>query len=717
MLIFKRVLVLMTMIALTTSMVMADEGMWMPHQMPSLNLAAKGLQMNPADLYKKDGTGLMSAVVHLGGGTGEFVSADGLILTNHHVAFSAIQRAADKDHDYIKDGFIAESLEKEIPAAGYIADVLLGYDDVTAQVQQVLKANMTATQRFKAIEQVSKALVKKEEQSGPDIRCEVSSMYSGNQYYLFKFKRLRDVRLVLAPPNALGNYGGEIDNWMWPRYTCDFTFLRAYVSKDNVGAAYSTDNVPYKPKSIVKISLAGLKEGDFSFIMGYPGRTYRLYSVAEFQAEIDSLKRRNITAKENIQFFEAAGKNDRAIEIKYAAMVKSLYNGLKNREGKLEGFVKLDILARKQLQEEKFCQWLNEKPERQKKYGSILKDIETFLKVQDSFYLREQRFSGMVERGTGLTLLSQAYLLVRMAAENQKPDMQREEGYQKRDLPANENKIKLADRGYDVNVDKAYFKFFLNKLVKEDQAMWPKAFAAVLAKGAEALEPYVEGLYANTILKDTAKRLELLNSTPANLMKLNDPLLNLAFELEKEMVVIREKMKVVNQERQDLKMKLIAAQMEWHEGNIAPDANSTIRFTYGPIQGYQPRDAVNYLPFTTLTGLLEKETGAEPFIVPTKLKELYKARDFGPYMDQERGNLVTCFLNSTNITGGNSGSPAFNAKGEQVGIVFDMTYESVVGDYYLVPELQRCVCVDIRYVLFITDKFSGAKRLLTEMGL
>ncbi len=696
---------------------MADEGMWMPHQMQSLNLAAQGLQMDPANLYKKDGTGLMSAVVGLGGGTGEFVSADGLILTNHHVAFGAIQRASDKEHDYITDGFLADSLAAEIPAAGYIADVLLGYDDVTAVIQKQLKPSMTAEQRYKAFEVISKQLISKEEKTGTDIRCDVESMYSGNQYYLFKYKRLRDVRLVYAPPQSIGNYGGETDNWMWPRHTCDFSYIRAYVSKDNKGVQYSPDNVPYKPKAIMKISLEGLKDGDFTFIMGYPGSTSRYYTAAEMKAELDNMKKRNDQLKDIIRFFEEAGKNDRAIEIKYASLVKGLNNGLKNREGKLEGMLKFDIPAKKTLSEQQFIQWINEQPERQKKYGNIVAKIEQFLQDQASFYERNQRFGGMMGRGSGMAILAQAYLISRVVTESQKPDLQREEGFQLRDMPMIEMGIKMAERGYDLDVDKAYFKYSLNKLLKEDKSLYPKAFLPALEKGAEGIDAYVDGLYANTILKDTAKRLELLTLKPAALAKLNDPFIQLAMELEKEMKILREKRKVVDQERMDLKKVFLAAQLEMTAGKIAPDANGTIRFTYGPIKGYFPKDAVFYKPFTTLTGVMEKETGTYPFLVPDKLKALYKARDFGTYVDKNLGDIATCFLNTTNVTGGNSGSAVLNAKGEQVGIIFDMTYESVIGDYYIIPELQRSISVDIRYVLFITDKFSGAERLLKEMGL
>ncbi|MFW6140618.1 MAG: S46 family peptidase, partial [Acidobacteriota bacterium] len=263
-------LLVVTLIFGVVSVSLADEGMWMPHQMKDLKLKAKGLKMDPGDLYKKDGTGLMSAVVHLGGGTGEFVSPDGLILTNHHVAFGALQRAATKEKDYIQEGFIAWNKEEEIPASGYYADVLLGYDEVTEKILSVIKPEMTYLEKYEAIDQAEKKLIAEAEKQGQDIRANVAGMYSGNQYYLFRFKRIKDIRIVYAPPRDLGNFGGDIDNWMWPRHTCDFAFLRAYVSPDNEGVDFSEDNVPYQPKSVIKISTQGFDKGEFSFVMGYP---------------------------------------------------------------------------------------------------------------------------------------------------------------------------------------------------------------------------------------------------------------------------------------------------------------------------------------------------------------------------------------------------------------------------------------------------------------
>jgi hypothetical protein len=694
----------------------ADEGMWMPHQMKDLNLKALGLQMNPDDLYKKDGTGLMSAVVNLGGGSGEFVSPEGLILTNHHVAYGAIQRASSKEKDYINNGFMAAVRGEEIPAQGYQAGVLLGYEDVTAKVNAYFKPGMTPRQRYDAYDKAQKELIAAGEKAGKDLRCTLAAMYSGNSYYLYTFKQIRDVRLVYAPPQDLGNFGGETDNWMWPRHTCDFSFLRAYVAPDGTAADYSAANVPYKPKVWLKVSLDGFREGDFTFVMGYPGRTYRNYALPELKSDQENMAKRIKDIQDVIGFYEAAGKNDKEVEIRYAGQVKGLYNGLKNMQGKLEGFEKYDLVARKAVQEKELLDWINADPARAKRFGAAPAALEAFLAKQKAFGSRTELLNGVLG---GSTILSQAYNILRIAAEVQKPDKDREQAYQERNLPRIKQGIQLAERGYVFATDKELLKWTLKRLkaAHPNEAKWPASLKE-LAAGTEAdVAARVDGMYAKTALGDPAKRLELLGFKPAPLAAVDDPFLKIAAGMEQELKGVREESKGMGREGADLKMAYEAAILEMKKGTYPPDANGTIRFTYGPVMGYQPRDAVIYLPQTTVGGVVEKDTGVFPFKVPAKVKDLWKAKDFGPYMDARLKDVPACFLNTTNVTGGSSGSPTFNAKGEQIGIIFDMTYESVIGDYYIIPELQRSISVDVRYVLWVTDKFSGATHIVKEMGL
>jgi hypothetical protein len=704
---------LLVFITIFTVSLIADDGMWMPHQMKALNLQAKGLKMNPSDLYKKDGTGLMSAIVSLGGGTGEFVSSQGLILTNHHVAFGALQRASTPETDYITNGFLAETIADEIPAPGNIADVLIGYKEVTDQITSAVSEDMSYYEKHKVVERRQNELIAEAEKADIDLHCRVAAMYSGNQYYLFTFKRLKDIRIVYAPPRDLGNFGGDIDNWMWPRHTCDFTFLRAYVSPQNEGAEYSTENVPYKPKSVLTISMQGVNDGDFTFVMGYPGRTYRNYTVSELMYDIERMKRRSERFTEIIQFFETAGKVSKEIEIKYARKVRGLNNALKNYKGKLEGFESAGIMKRKKKYEDKLVQLFTEQERTDALHG--LQILTDFMNRYSAFNMRYQSLNNLVNRYFGPSVLAQTHTVVRASLERQKPDLEREDMFQERNRSRLKSRIELAERGYDFEIDKLYFMMVLNWILTSPEEQVPGIFKGLTE--FHSAEEFVNSLYLNTNMMDAEKRLKYIEMNPDELKKLDDPLLNFAFKLENELKDLRKQNEAMTQERADLKKPYLRTLLDINPAGQAADANSTIRFTYGNVEGYQPRDAVYYQPQTTVSGVIEKDSGEFPFHVPQKLKQVHQAGGFADFEDPELGDIPACFLNTTNVTGGNSGSPTLNAYGEQVGIIFDMTYESVIGDYYVVSDLQRTISVDMKYVLFITEKFSGAGHLLKEMGL
>ncbi len=691
-----------------------DDGMWMPHQMKDLNLQEKGLKMNPADLYKKDGSGIMSAIVNLGGGTGEFVSSKGLILTNHHVAFGAIQRASSKENDYIKNGFLAKDFSQEIQAPGYRADVLLEYRDVTKEMLKgASKSNLK--KREKRLNKNRERLTNEAESKGKDIVAYVRSMYSGNKYYLFVFKRLKDVRIVYAPPRDLGNYGGDIDNWMWPRHTCDFTFLRAYVSKDNIGRSYNKDNVPYKPKSYLKISLEGLKEHDFNFVMGYPGRTYRNKTLAEVQSDLRSMEKRLKRFKETINFFENAGKNNREVQIKYASIIKGLNNALKNYEGKIEGIRKFNVLDIKKKNEEEIIAFIKENNARNKKYAKVFSNIVQKLKEYEKMNEKISFISGLSSSYGGSTLLAISQLLYTNSLEAAKKDSKRKAFFKDKNKSNLIMSLKLVDRSFDFNTDKEYLKFILNKLQKSKVNL-PDFLKEVIGNKGEKINAWVDNAYKKTKLNDVNYRINLLKKSNKEIKSLNDPLINLSAKIYDALEVYKEKNKKLYRELYDLQRKYKKVLLLKNKDKIAPDANSTIRFTFGTIENYSPQDAVQYHWQTSLKGLFQKETGSYPFAIPDKVKELAKNKDFGIYFDKNLGDLPLCFLNTTNVTGGNSGSPVLNAKGEQVGIIFDMTYESVIGDYYVIPELQRTICVDIRYVLWVSEKFGGADNIIKEIS-
>ncbi len=703
---------------LTINMAYADDGMWLPHQMKQLGLKEKGLVLNPDDMYREDGTGIMSAIVYLGGGTGTFVSSNGLILTNHHVAYRAIQKASTPEKNYLQNGFVAWKTDEEISVPGYYAEVLLGYEEVTDQVISVIKHGMSYREIYDALDLRKKQMVAEVEKEAPDRRCKIAAMYSGNKYYLFRFKRLNDLRLVLAPPKALGNFGGDVDNWMWPRHTCDFTFLRAYVSKDNIGESYAESNIPYQPISVLKISTAGVKQGDFSFVMGYPGRTYRNYTLSEMKKDINTMKRSIDFRLKQIAYFNQAGKNNGEVELKYASRLKSLNNGLKNYQARLKGFEKAGVNDIKEKLESEFTSWVSSSGERKDKYGTILNDIAEYVRKSEKGYMQYRMVNNLLSSRYGAVLPAQAHTILRIVTENAKPDMERDLKYQERNQSRLKMQIKRAERSYDLNTDKEFLKFMLNDIDKDSGDNLPDILVKLLSQAADSgIDSYVDEMYAQTVLADPERRLQLTGLTPDQLQEIDDPMINFATQLESYLVAYRESEKSSKMERMELKKKYLEALMQIHENQLAPDANSTLRFTYGIINGYQPRDAVYYEPVTTLSGVVEKDTGIFPFNVPDKIKDLHKRKDFGEYMDPEKSDIVTCFLNETNVTGGNSGSPTLNARGEQIGIIFDMTYESVTGDYYVIPELQRTISVDIRYVLFVTEKFSGASHIIRELNL
>jgi hypothetical protein len=633
----------------------ADEGMWMPHQMKDLNLKALGLEMDPAGLYKKDGTGLMSAVVNLGGGTGEFVSPEGLILTNHHVAYGAIQRASSKEKDYIDLGFLALTRAEEIPAQGYQAGVLLGYEDVTARVKAYFKPNMTPRQRYDAYDRAQKELIA---QARSWLRTSAARWPDVQRTLIACTGQIRDVH-HLRPAQDLGT-GGEVDNWMWPRHTCDFSFLRAYVGPDGTAADYNPANVPYEPKVWLKPSLDGFKEGDFTFVMGFPGRTYRNYTLAELKADMEDMAKRIKDTQERIKFYEDASKADKEVEIRYASQVKGLYNGLKNRQGKLEGFVKYDLVAKKAAQEKELLDWIKADPARAKKYGAAPAALEAFLTRQKAFAARSELLNGVLG---GSTILSQAYNIC--VSSMFQADRQ-EQAYQN-EIAADQAGHQLAERNYVFATDRELQWAVSRPAAHPDEA-------AGFVEGVRGPEDVAS---ASTRCMPTIWATPRGSALPGRRPGGRHSSLAAAM---KRSSVIREESKGMDREGADLKMAYEAAILEMKKGTYPPDANGTIRFTYGPVLGYDPRDAVHYLPQTTLKGVIEKDTGEFPFKVPEKIKELWKARDFGRYADPRLKDVPVCFLNTTNVTGGNSGSPVFNARGEQVGIIFDMSYESVIGD-------------------------------------
>jgi hypothetical protein len=712
----------MLLIMVLSSVVVAEEGMWPINELDKdlvKRMKELGLELSAKKIYDGSGGGISAAIVSLGGGTGSFVSPKGLILTNHHVAYTGLQRASDELNNYLRDGFHAKNFGEEIVAPGYRAYVLLSIKDVTKKVLSAVKDDMTPIERAEAIENRRKELVKKAEE-GEDLEARISTFYDGMQYKLFTYFTIKDVRIVYAPPEAIGKYGGDIDNWMWPRHTGDFSFLRAYVAPDGSSAGYSTDNVPYEPVEFLTVSTKGVYEDDFTMVIGFPGRTQRYrtsYSIDynQYWGYPERIK----MFGDLLDIFHAAAETDPGVAIKVASLDAMLANAMKNNEGMLEGFERSKLLKRKLTQEKKFNAWLEENSKMQKKYSDVLPEIGRLYEAQKNY-----RDKNLIFRFANFAcqMLRASNSLVKWSAEKEKPDLERDPGYMERDIPRLERTQKMIQMNYDPETDKKVLKYFLKRSLELPENQRIEACDLVLAEigGADIeakIDAYVEKLYAGTKLGTVEERMRMFNLSREELLAEGDAFIELGVSLEKEREELEERDKAFEGAITKLRPRLIEGYQKWTGGKLYPDANSTMRLTFGIVKGYSPREAIHYDYITSLAGVIEKHTGKEPFDNPEKLIELYKKGDYGIYADRNLGVVPVDFISTGDITGGNSGSPILNASGEVVGCIFDGNYESISSDYLFDEDLTRCISVDVRYVLFVLDKFSGADNLLDEMVL
>ena len=700
----------------------AEEGMWpldALNQLPWDQMKANGLELSPEDIYNSKAVSLSDAIIQLGGGTGSFVSPNGLIITNHHVAYGAIQRQSSAEQDFIRNGFLAKTMAEELPAKGYTARLCIGFEDVTKKVLKGVTDKMSNTERNDLIDRNRQEIVKKAEKEDY-IRANVVDMLSGTKYYLFTYFEFKDIRLVYAPPRSVGEYGGDIDNWMWPRHTGDFSFMRAYVGSDGKPAEYSEKNVPYKPKKYLKISLEGIKENDFTMIMGYPGFTLRYrtsYSVYVWQNEIYPSQIDFTTTF--IRVLETLAGDDRELQIKYSSQIKGLNNGLKYTQGMLEGLKKTSLLEKKRKQEAEFTKFLKQNPELDKKYGYILPEISEIYRDLWT-YNRKQTMLGNLLASS--QLLNGANFIHRWSIEKQKKEKDREPGFSDRNVERIRKQYETQRDQLDIPADKKMLAIMIDKAADLPEGQRITAIEKIVGdktgkERKKAAEKFVEDIFAHTIFTDFDKAMELFDKSEAEINKLNDPLVQFAAELEKENKAIQEKYDEFVGAVYKLRPPLIKGMYEWKKGSLYPDANGTIRFTYGYVKGYQPRDAVSYNWITTLKGVIEKDTREEPFDNPKVLTNILYKKDFGRYLDKNINGVPVNFLHTTDTAGGNSGSPVLNGKGEIIGVTFDGNYEAMTSDFVYDPDLTRSISVDIRYVLFITEKLGKASNVLKELEI
>lgn len=699
-----------------TTFSFAQEGMWLLTQIDQLDLAKKGLGIPVSDVYTPGKPCVAGAVVQLGGGTASFVSPEGLLITNHHVAYTALQRASSVNSDYLTNGFLARERAAEIKAPGYQARLLTEMKDVTEEVLAGTKKITDPVERDKKVNEKIAKMTEAVSKDRGDLEAQIVPMYNGKQYIEYIHKVFRDIRIVYSPPRSIGNYGGETDNWMWPRHTGDFSFLRVYVSPDGKGVAYSADNVPYKPAVWLKVAREGLKDGDFTFIIGYPGFTtrYRTATSVHWNQEYNyPFSIRNF--KEIIGLAEELTKEDPAGQLKVASLTKGLANAMKNYQGKVEGMKRTGFLQKKIAFEKEFQAWAGATPERKAKYGDLLAREKEQYNVIDKTRERDNVFG--IFQGLAGTMLSVAGQITYISNELQKPEAERRPGLTEEAINEFRDALQYSYNDYYEPLDKAMLLRALKMASTLPQGQRIVALEPILSNDEKTLEQSVDALYAGTKLKDIEYARTLVKMTPDELRKTGDPFILLSLDL----LPLSEEVSRANEafaaNVTDLRKVYLDGLYEWKGTGMYPDANSTIRFTWGPVKGYRPADAVWYYPFTSLQGVVEKNTGEEPFDAPAGLITLAEKKDYGRWADPQLKDVPVAFLNQCDITGGNSGSPVMNAKGEIIGVAFDGNYEAMISDWQYDYAMQRCIAVDIRYVLFITEKYGQAGFLLKEMGV
>ena len=692
-----------------TAQAFADEGQWQPYQLPQLKSELKRIGIvlpaeKLADLSKHP----MSAILSLGGCSASFVSETGLVVTNHHCAYGAIQRNSSAEKNYISNGFLATSMAEELPAGAdakmYITDKV---DNVTAQVLQGIAPTMSGKERHALVENKIKALIAECEQDKA-YRCSVPSFHRGLEYYRIRQLMIRDVRLVYAPSDKIGNYGGEVDNFEWPRHTGDFAFLRAYVGKDGRPADPSPENVPYKSKDFLVVSAAGLKNGDPILLAGYPGRTsrYKLPEEIRFARDV-SYPKRVTEAKADVATINAATEGNPDAQVRYASVVKSINNGLKKTEGLVEGFHRKDIAAIKDEQDAEFRSWFSQNnPDK-----DFLKELDTV--IASDMALTEEEFAWAVANDSDL--LKSARTLYRLALESTKPDAEREAGYQQRDVPFIAARLNRLEQSFMTSVDQARYAAALQRYSKLDPATHPAGLDALLPS-----PDTVVGFYQQSELSKTAQRLAWMKKDPAAFQTSDDAMIKLAIRLHDIGMSLEERRKEVNGNLERVIPQYMQAVIAWKNAQGKPvyaDANSTLRVTYGTVSPYSPRDGVTKGPFTTVEGIVEKHTGKEPFIAPDNLLAAINEKRYGSFKDPVLGTVPVDFLSSADTTGGNSGSAVLNKNGELVGLNFDSTYESITKDWYFDSAITRAIHVDIRYMLWVMKEVDHADNVLKELSI
>ena len=693
----------------------ADEGMWLPQLLGKLNesrMKSLGMKISADDIYSINHGSLKDAVVSFGGFcTGDVISSKGLVLTNHHCGFDAIQNHSTLQNNYIRDGFWSKNNGEEIPNKGLFVTFLVRIDDVSKAAMDGITKTMSESERQSAIDK-NLAAINKNVKKEATQKSFTRGFFEGNQYYLFVTETYNDVRLVGAPPSSIGNFGKDTDNWVWPRHTGDFSMFRIYAGKDNKPADYSADNVPYTPKKAFNISLDGIAENDFTMVFGFPGRTTEyLYSGAVEQIRTVNDPAKIAIRDKALKIIDGFMRKDEGIKIQYAAKYASIQNAYKKWQGEVLGLTRTDAVGKKKMQEAEFQKRVDANPALKEKYGNLLQDLNSAYTEIKSLGLARDYYTEIVSKIELMTIASQLNSLV------QAYEKGGQKGYDDR-LGIVKNMLADFIPEFNATVDKKLFEALMEMYVKDQ----PKNLVSTMAFDfvQSDITKASDNMYNNDRLYDSSKLFSMLSGNAESVV--NEIKEMAAVKLFKDLQSayqsnVQKDISGIQNRINIAQRTYMQAQMDvFKEKTFYPDANSTLRLTYGKVQGYTGRDAVKYGYMTELGGIMEKyKPGDYEFDVPTKLQQLYKNKDYGQY--GKNGIMPVCFIATNHTTGGNSGSPALDAYGNLIGLNFDRAWEGTMSDINYDASICRNIMVDIRYVLFIVDKFAGAERLVKEMNL
>lgn len=690
-----------------------DEGMFPLSDINKINLNEKGLKIPVAEIYNPDAPSLVDALVRIGGCTGSFVSDEGLIITNHHCVFGAVQKISTLEQNYLENGFYALDKEKEIPAEGLTAKITVSYEDVSNEVLEAANRVDDISERSKAISKKISEIINREQAKDSSISAEVSEMFVGEQYVLFRYKILRDIRLVYVPPRTVGEFGGESDNWIYPRHTGDFAFVRAYVSPDGKAVTYNEKNVPYKPRKFIKVNKKGIDENDFVFLLGYPGRTFKhfpsYFVEYHFNYQLPYIQELYAWL---INYYTKLGENDPEFALEISSTIKGLANTEKNYRGKIQGIRNLKLIDKKRDEEKELQKFIDSSPELKEKYGTVIKELDEVYK--DAFKSGRSLFVL-----NALRMFSDQFKLANLFVDY-KTEMKKPESERKADFKeANKNKIIndinnwFAER--DLEIDKEIFAKIIFDAAQFDELKNIEPFKTI--NQISDKQKFLDELYNSELLKDQESFTPKFLDENVKLENINDAFINLV----KQIYDLRNE-ELKKQQIRDGKVNILMARFneakrKWLNKSFIPDANSTLRLTYGYVKGYSPRDAIYYSPISALKGMIEKSYWGGDYQIYNKIKEVFDRKEFGNYVSQKLNDVPVAFIYNTDTSGGNSGSPILDAYGRLVGVNFDRSFEATVNDYAWSDTYSRSIGVDIRFILWFADKVSGAKELLKELGV